>query len=84
METDVVGAVTSCIVPIVFLSVAKFDGFQIAMHLLCMCLAKWQTQYNFTEKTTPVNSWALLLILDKIENNAEVEAKPPMKVRGKG
>jgi hypothetical protein len=27
-------------------------------------------------KTTPVNTRALLLILDTIENNAEVEAKP--------
>ena len=44
---------------------------------LHMCPAKWQTQYDLTEKTTPVNTGALLLILEKIENNTEVEAKPP-------
>jgi hypothetical protein len=42
-----------------------------------MCPAKWQTQYDLTEKTPPVNTRALLLILEKIENNAEVETKPP-------
>jgi len=49
-----------------------------------MCLAKWQTQYNYTEKTTPVNTRALLLILERIENNAEVEAKPPSVIKSKG
>jgi hypothetical protein len=42
-----------------------------------MCPAKWQTQYDLMEKMTPVNTRALLLILEKIENNAEVETKPP-------
>jgi hypothetical protein len=37
-----------------------------------------------TEKTTPVNTRALLLILDKIENNAEVEAKPLSMIKSKG
>jgi hypothetical protein len=49
-----------------------------------MCPAKWQTQYNLTEKTTPVNTRALLLILEKIENNAEVEAKPLTVTKPKG
>ena len=49
-----------------------------------MCPAKWQTQYNLTEKTTPVNTQALLLILEKIENNAEVETKPPSAIKPKG
>jgi hypothetical protein len=49
-----------------------------------MCLAKWQTQYNLTEKMTPVNTRALLLILEKIKNNAEVEAKPPSVIKPKG
>jgi hypothetical protein len=49
-----------------------------------MCPAKWQTQYNLTEKMTPVNTRALLLILEKIENNAEVEAKPPTVTKPKG
>jgi hypothetical protein len=43
-----------------------------------MCPAKWQTQYNLMEKTTPVR------ILEKIENNAEVEAKPPSVFKPKG
>ena len=36
------------------------------------------------EKTTPVNTRALLLILEKIENNAEVEDKPPTATKPKG
>ena len=55
-----------------------------SQHTLCMCPAKWQTQYNLTEKTTPVNTRALLLILEKIENNAELEAKPPNAIKPKG
>ena len=33
---------------------------------------------------TPVHTRALLLILEKIENNAEVEAKPPGMINPKG
>jgi hypothetical protein len=36
------------------------------------------------EKTTPVNTRALLLILEKIENNVEVETKPPSMIKSKG
>ena len=43
-----------------------------------------QTQYDLTEKTTPVNTRAILLILEKIENHAEVEAKPPSVITSKG
>jgi hypothetical protein len=49
-----------------------------------LCPAKWQTQYDFTEKTTPVNTGALLLILEKIKNNADLEAKPPSVIKSKG
>jgi hypothetical protein len=49
-----------------------------------MCPAKWQTQYGLTEKTALVNTRALLLILEKIENNAEVETKPPGTIKPKG
>jgi hypothetical protein len=49
-----------------------------------MCLAKWQTQENLTEKMNPVNTRALQLILEKIKNNAEVEAKPPSMIKPKG
>jgi hypothetical protein len=48
-----------------------------------MCPTQWLTQYNLTEKTTPVNTWALLLILEKIKNNAEVETKPPSEMQPK-
>jgi hypothetical protein len=46
-----------------------------------MCPAKWQTQCGLIEKMTPVNTGALLLILEKIDNNAEVEAKPPSMIK---
>jgi hypothetical protein len=64
--------------------VLPLDGINLATHLLHMCLAKWQTQYNLMEKMTPVNTRALLLILEKIKNNAEVEAKPPSVIKPKG
>jgi hypothetical protein len=56
----------------------------LAMHLLRMCPAKCQTQYNLTEKAIHVNTRALLLILEKIKNNAEVETKPPSVIKPKG
>ena len=64
--------------------VLPLDDADLAMHLLYMCPAKWQTQYDLTEKTTPVNTRVLLLILEKIENNAEVETKPPSAIKPKG
>ena len=64
--------------------VLPLDDADLATHLLRMCPAKWQTQYDLTEKTTPVNTRALLLILEKIENNAEVETKPPGTIKTKG
>jgi len=54
------------------------------MHLLNICLAKLQTQYDLTEKMIPVNTRALLLSLEKIENNAEVEMKPLSMIKSKG
>ena len=60
------------------------DDANLATHLLRMCPAKWQTQYDLTEKMTLVNTRALLLILEKIENNAEVETKPPSMIKTKG
>ena len=66
--------------------VKPLDDSDLATHLLRMCPAKWQTQYDLTEKTTPVSVRALLPILEKIENNAEHEAKPPIvnKMKGTG
>jgi hypothetical protein len=49
-----------------------------------MCPANWQTQYDLTEKRIPVNTRALLLIHEKIENNAEVKTKPPSLTKPKG
>jgi len=49
-----------------------------------MCPAKWQTQFDLTEKKTPVNSRALLLILEKIESNTEVKTKPHSVTKPKG
>ena len=64
--------------------VLPLDDANLAMHLLCMCPDKWQTQYDLTKKTTLVNTRALLLIHEKIENNAEVETKPPSVIKSKG
>ena len=64
--------------------VLPLDDADLATHLLRMCPAKWQTQYDLTEKTTPVNTRALLLILEKIENNAELETKPSSTITPKG
>ena len=36
--------------------VLPLDGADLVMHLLRMCPAKWQTQYDLTEKMTPVNT----------------------------
>jgi putative hemolysin len=49
-----------------------------------MCPAKWQTQYDLIDKATSVNTGALLLILEKIENIAELETKPPSMIKPKG
>jgi hypothetical protein len=64
--------------------VLPLDDADLMMHLLHMCPVKWQTQYDLTEKTTPVNTRDLLLILEKIENNTKVEAKPPSVIKPKG
>jgi hypothetical protein len=45
---------------------------------------KWQTQYDLMEKMTPVNTRTLILILEKIKNNAEAETKPPSVIKPKG
>ena len=36
--------------------VLSLDDTDLATHLLCMCPAKWQTQYNLMENTTPVST----------------------------
>ena len=64
--------------------VLPLDDADLAAHLLRMCPAKWQTQYDLTENTTPVSTRALLLVLENIENNAELEAKPTNANKAKG
>ena len=60
------------------------DDADLATHLLCMCPAKWQTQYGLIENTTPVSTSALLLVVENIENNAELDAKLPSMTKSKG
>eukprot|EP00804_Cyclotella_cryptica_P022859 CCRYP_005058-RA/>CCRYP_005058-RA protein AED:0.39 eAED:0.90 QI:0/0/0/1/0/0/2/0/459 len=64
--------------------VLPLDDADLATHLLRMCPAKWQTQYDLTENTTPVSTRALLLVLENIENNAELDAKPSSMTKAKG
>ena len=64
--------------------VLPVDNADLAMHFLRMCPTKWQTQYDLTEETTPVNTRVLLLILEMIENNSEVESKPPSMTKTNG
>ena len=64
--------------------VLPLDNADLAMHLLHICPAKCQTQYDLMEKMTPVNTRALLLILEKIKNKAEVETKHPSTIKAKG
>ncbi len=56
----------------------------LATHLLCMCPARWQTQYNLTKNTTPVSTRALLLILENIDNNANLDNKSQNSSKSKG
>ena len=64
--------------------VLPLDNAGLAMHLLCMCPAMWQTPYNLMQKTNPVSTRDILLIREKIKNNAEVEAKPPSVIKPNG
>eukprot|EP00804_Cyclotella_cryptica_P019778 CCRYP_009682-RA/>CCRYP_009682-RA protein AED:0.44 eAED:0.96 QI:0/0/0/1/0/0.33/3/0/306 len=64
--------------------ILPLDDADLATHLLCMCPAKWQTQYDLTENTTPVSTRALILVLENIENNAELDNKPANTTKAKG
>eukprot|EP00804_Cyclotella_cryptica_P011700 CCRYP_020713-RA/>CCRYP_020713-RA protein AED:0.12 eAED:0.73 QI:0/0/0/1/0/0/2/0/369 len=64
--------------------VLPLDDADLATHLLRMCPAKWQTQNDLTENTTPVSTRALLLVLENIENNAELDNKPANTTKAKG
>ena len=60
------------------------DDADLTTHLLRMCPAKWQTQYDLTENSTPVSTRALLLVLENIENNVELDTKPATLTKAKG
>ena len=64
--------------------VLPLDDANLATHLLCMCLAKWQTQYNLTENSIPFSTRALLLVLKNIENCKEVDYKAQVSTKIKG
>ena len=55
--------------------VLPLDDADLATHLLRMCPARWQAQYDLSENTTPVSTRALLLVLENIENNADLDPK---------
>eukprot|EP00804_Cyclotella_cryptica_P013533 CCRYP_017230-RA/>CCRYP_017230-RA protein AED:0.33 eAED:0.70 QI:0/0/0/0.66/1/1/3/0/339 len=64
--------------------VLPLDDADLATQLLRMCPAKWQTQYNLTENTTLASTRAFLLVVENIENNAELEVKPASTTKAKG
>ena len=64
--------------------VLPLEDADLATHLLRMCPAKWQTQYELTENSTPVSTRALLLVLENIENYVELDAKPASMTKAKG
>ena len=60
------------------------DDADLATHLLRMCPARWQAQYDLSENTTPVSTRALLFVLENIENNADLDPKPSNPSKPKG
>eukprot|EP00804_Cyclotella_cryptica_P009740 CCRYP_011256-RA/>CCRYP_011256-RA protein AED:0.45 eAED:1.00 QI:0/0/0/1/1/1/3/0/198 len=64
--------------------ILPLDDADLATHLLRMCPANWQTQYDLTENTTPVSTRALLLVLQNIEENAKLDNKPANTTKAKG
>ena len=64
--------------------VLPLDDADLATHLLRMCPARWQAQYNLSKNTTLVSTRALLLVLENIENNANLDYKTTNPNRPKG
>jgi hypothetical protein len=64
--------------------VLPLEDADLATHLLRMCPAKWQTQYELTENSTPVSTRALFLVLENIENNVKLDTKPATLTKAKG
>ena len=64
--------------------VLPLDDADLATHLLHMCPARWQAQYDLSKNTTPVSTRALLIMLENIENNADLDPKPSNPNKPKG
>ncbi len=64
--------------------VLPLDDADLATHLLSMCPARWQAQYDLSKNTTPVTTRALLLMLENIKNNANLDYKTMNANKPKG
>ena len=64
--------------------VLPLDDTDLATHLLCMCWARWQAQYDLSKNTTLVSTRSLLLMLENIQNNANLDYKPMNLNKPKG
>ena len=64
--------------------VLPLDDADLMTHLLRMCPARWQAQYDLSKNTTPVSTRALLLMLENIENNADLDHKTSNPNKPKG
>ena len=59
----------------------KLNDSNFMMHLLLMCPAKWQRQYDLMENL--VNTKVLLLVFENIKSNVEIDDKPPSNNKAK-
>ena len=64
--------------------VLPLDDADLATHLLRMCPARWQAQYDLSKNTTPVSTRAWLLVLDNIKNNINLDYKSANPSKSKG
>ena len=64
--------------------VLPLDDADLATHLLSMCPARWQAQYNLSKNTSSFSTRALLLVLENIENDANLDYKPTNPNKPKG
>ena len=64
--------------------ILPLNDADLMTHLLRMCPAKWQTQYNLMGNTSPISTKALLLMLKNIENNAKLDHEPSNTNKAKG
>ena len=64
--------------------VLPLDDANLVTHWLLMCLAKWQTQYDLMENTTPVSTRALFWVLENIKTSVELDSKASNVIKAKG